>query len=362
MEVHEFSPEWKELNGIALAKFILKMSIDYCPPQLEALDKILTRFPADVLVSDPFVFGPYLKSEMGGPPSAMISLTPLSLSSRDTAPYGLGLLPGKTLFTRARNRLLNLIAERIIFRDIDTYANIALRELGLDPVKGPFFKMAFEIPSLVMHISTPAFEYARSDLPEHIHFIGPILLEPNPEFQSPDWWSDLSKSEPVVLVNQGTVAVELDDLVVPTLTGLKDEQMVVIAVPVKEGALEEIPENARAEPFVPFGNLLPHINVMVTNGGYGGTQLALVYGIPLVVAGDTEDKMEVAARVEWAGAGINLRKKRPSAGEVRDAVKEVLANPVYGENARRIQADFAGYDAPTRTAELLEALASGKIG
>jgi UDP:flavonoid glycosyltransferase YjiC (YdhE family) len=66
--------------------------------------------------------------------------------------------------------------------------------------------------------------------------------------------------------------------------------------------------------------------------------------------------MEVAARVEWAGAGINLRKQRPSPQEIRDAVMEVLTNPVYGENARRIQADFAKYDAPTRAAELLEAL------
>ena len=84
-------------------------------------------------------------------------------------------------------------------------------------------------------------------------------------------------------------------------------------------------------------------------------------GIPLVVAGETEDKMEVAARVEWSGAGINLRKKRPSPGQVRDAVKEVLSNPVYRNNARRIQVDFAKYDAPTRAAELLEALTSGEL-
>ena len=135
--------------------------------------------------------------------------------------------------------------------------------------------------------------------------------------------------------------------------------MLVVTVPVQEGQLGELPEYVRAEPFIPFDHLLPHVDVMVTNGGYGGTQWALAQGIPLVVAGETEDKIEVAARVEWAGAGINLRKQRPSPGEVRDAVREVLANPVYRNNARRIQADFAKYDAPTRAAELLEALASG---
>jgi len=220
----------------------------------------------------------------------------------------------------------------------------------------------WKMPSLIMHNSTSAFEYPRSDQPENVHFIGPILPEPDPTFQPPLWWSDLKGSEPVILVNQGTIATNLDNLIVPTIKGLKDQQMLVVAVPVKEGELGELPEHVRAEPFIPFDHLLPHVDVMVTNGGYGGTQFALAHAIPLVVAGETEDKMEVAARVEWAGAGINLRKQRPSPGEVRDAVKEVLGSPVYRENAKRIQSDFAKYDAPTRAAELLEALASGELG
>ena len=51
---------------------------------------------------------------------------------------------------------------------------------------------------------------------------------------------------------------------------------------------------------------------MVTNGGYGGVQIALSYGVPLVVAGTTEDKPEVAARVAWSGAGINLKTATPA--------------------------------------------------
>jgi UDP:flavonoid glycosyltransferase YjiC (YdhE family) len=36
---------------------------------------------------------------------------------------------------------------------------------------------------------------------------------------------------------------------------------------------------------------------MVTNGGYGGVQMALAHAVPLVVAGAKEDKPEVAGRV-----------------------------------------------------------------
>ena len=51
---------------------------------------------------------------------------------------------------------------------------------------------------------------------------------------------------------------------------------------------------------------------MVTNGGYGGVQFALAHGVPLVVAGDHEDKPETAARVAGSGVGRNLKTGRPT--------------------------------------------------
>ena len=64
--------------------------------------------------------------------------------------------------------------------------------------------------------------------------------------------------------------------------------------------------------------------------GYGGVQMALAHGIPLIVAGDTDDKMEVAARVEWSKTGINLKKQSPTSDEIKDAVREILDNPCAG--------------------------------
>ena len=74
------------------------------------------------------------------------------------------------------------------------------------------------------------------------------------------------------------------------------------------------------------------------------------------MAGKTDDKMEVAARVSWTGAGINLRTRRPSPSALRRAIQEVLANPAYRQQARRIGDEFARYDAPRRAVELLEGL------
>ncbi len=361
MEVYDFYPELKELNGISQVKYWVKhVALDASSREIEAIDEVMASFPADVLVGDSITWGLYFRSEMGGPPCACISLLPGSLPSPETAPWGLGLLPGSNIVSKTRNNLLNLLTYGVLLRNLTTYANTIRQDLGLEPYDRNLFSALPMKMNLSMQISTPAFEYPRSNYPAHHHFIGPIIPEKDDSFEPPAWWPDLSTSEPVILVNQGTLAKNPEDLVIPAIRGLGDERMLVVAVSAKPADLPRLPANVRAETFVPFGHLLPHVDVMVTNGGYGGTQLALAHGVPLVVAGGTEDKMEVAARVEWAGAGINLRKQRPSPEEVRDAVREVLTNPVYRENAGRIHADFARCDAPVTAVRLLEALARGE--
>jgi UDP:flavonoid glycosyltransferase YjiC (YdhE family) len=47
--------------------------------------------------------------------------------------------------------------------------------------------------------------------------------------------------------------------------------------------------------------------VLITNGGYGAVNHAFSLGVPIAVAGESEDKDMVAARVGWTGAGINLK-------------------------------------------------------
>jgi UDP:flavonoid glycosyltransferase YjiC (YdhE family) len=76
------------------------------------------------------------------------------------------------------------------------------------------------------------------------------------------------------------------------------------------------------------------------------------------VAGTTEEKPEIAARVAWAGAGIRVKAKRPTADQVRDAVRRVLAEPSFRAGARRVAADYAGHDAPAEAVELIERLAA----
>ena len=119
-----------------------------------------------------------------------------------------------------------------------------------------------------------------------------------------------------------------------------------------------LPINTFVAEYIPHDLLLPKVDVMVTNGGYGAVQRALAMGVPLVVAGNTEDKPEVAARVAWTGAGINLRTGAPTAGAVRSAVRAVLNDRRYLRRARDLEAAFARRNGVAEIATLVDEVIS----
>jgi len=65
---------------------------------------------------------------------------------------------------------------------------------------------------------------------------------------------------------------------------------------------------------------------MNINGGFGSTQNALSHGIPFIIAGATENKMEVATRLEYLGAGITLREQKPSSSNIKKAVMKIISD------------------------------------
>jgi UDP:flavonoid glycosyltransferase YjiC (YdhE family) len=167
----------------------------------------------------------------------------------------------------------------------------------------------------------------------------------------------------VVLVTQGTVATDPRHLLIATIEALAGvPALVVVTTGGRVGELLHalpgpLPANVRIEQFVPYAQLMPHVDVLVTNGGYGTVQQALAHGVPIVVAGATEDKPENAARIAWSGTGVRIRSQRPTSERIREAVRAVTEIPRYRERAAVIAREMAGYDAPRTAADLLEQLA-----
>ncbi len=352
-------PERKRLKGLAGLKWELNTVVDWTVGYVTDMLSILKEKSAEVIFSDGGMLAGPTVAELTGLPCAVFTAFPLLIEGPDATPVGMGFHPSSTALGRFRNRVLNWLVMRGMMRSVNVHVNEMRASLGLPAMKETFFDAVVKRADLAMQATTLAFEYPRTDIPDHIHFIGPILPRPASEFSPPDWWDDLHSGRPVVHVTQGTLETNVDDLLRPTIDGLGDEDVLVVATtggqPV-DGLANNLPKNARLERFIPHGHLLPHVDVMITNGGYGGTQYALAHGIPLVAAGRTQDKPEVCARIAWAGAGIDLKTQSPRPEQVKEAVKTILSDPTYKQKAQVIQRDYARYDAPKRAAELLEGL------
>jgi MGT family glycosyltransferase len=270
------------------------------------------------------------------------------------------LAPSAKPLGRARNLFLNWAVQKIAFGGEHRYLNERRRSLSLPPLDAFFLNEVLQCFTVYLQATVPMFEYPRSDLPDHVRFIGPLLPEGGADFEPPEWWHELRDARKVVLVTQGTVATDTTQLIEPTLRALADREdlFVLATAPGWRGDSAMIPSNAHVERFVPYAHLFPHVDLLITNGGYGGVQFALSHGVPVVVVGASEEKLEIAARVDWSGVGISVRSLRGTPTQIREAVARVLGDPNYRARAQVFAAEARDYDAVATAAEELETAAA----
>lgn len=343
-------PERAGLKGPAAIRFDLRhLFLGPGRGQFAAIREQLAVEPTDAVLTEGLFLGAALLNQLPRaqrPPVVVLGIFPLGAASRDTAPFGLGVTPLPGALGRLRNRLLTVLTEKVVFGPVIAEVDALSRELTGLGIAGSFFDWPSHSDAQVQ-FSVPSFDYPRSDLPEIVHFAGPLPLTPS-NAQCPPWWDDLDGSRPVVHITQGTVANADPTLLLrPAIEALADRDVLVV---VSTGgrsvdALGPLPANVRAASYLPYDKLFPKLDLLVSNGGYGTVQYALAHGVPLVVAGQTEDKIEVTARVGWSGAGINLRTNAAEPAKIAAAVDRVLAEPSFRANAERIGREIAATDA-----------------
>lgn len=353
-------PERVGLVGPAALRFdITNLFIRPASAQFAAIRAELDAVPIDAVITEPLFLGAALLQRLPReqrPPIVALGIFPLGAKSRDAAPFGLGITPMRGPLGRLRNAVVTLVAEKGIFGVVQREADrMSVREVGT-PL-GRFVLDWASAADALVQFTVSGFEYPRSDLPDSVRFVGPLAAG-SVDVELPRWWADLDRARRIVHVTQGTIAnSDFDQLVIPTIEGLAESDVIVVVATggrSLDSLPDNLPANVRVAEYLPYDLLLPRVDVMVSNGGYGGVQQALGHGVPLVVAGQTEDKVEVCARVGWSGAGINLKTNRPTAEQVADAVRRVSDSPSYRERARALAAEIAASPGLSGLDEVLE--------
>ncbi len=352
-------PRMRDRKGFSQVLVNLQdLFLGTAPAQLTDLREAHAHQPWDLIAGDPMALGARFVTEHLGSRWATVSPIAVWPPGKGIPPTGLGLTPGTGLLGRLRDGALGAVSgagTRVLTR---LYQRTR-RDVGLPPDEETFASMWYS-PQLVVAAGSPGLDYPRADLPGHIRFVGDLTddgASPPPVSTLPEWWDDVVDSAlPVVHVTQGTANVDPHDLILPTLEALADRDVLVV---VGLGHRTEplpgpLPANARVAAMVPYPHLLPRTSVMVTNGGYGGVLQALRHDIPLVVAGGDLDKPEIAARVGWHGAGINLRTGRPRPAAITAAYDTIVRDPAYRTTAARLGGELRALGGTRAAADLVE--------
>jgi len=356
------APELKDIPPglqwfqVAIERFFL----DRLPAQHESLLQAVEESQADVVVGDDMYFGALpmlLGPRSKRPPIVLCGTSFLHLAREDGAPNFLGLPPATT--DDQRNQYAGIAREfdQAVDQPALLRVNEILRSSGVGPLSTPLFHSVVELADAYLQLSVPRFEYPRQ-IPRSVHFVGAPPIIPG-QAPLPPFAHELDGSRKVVLVTQGTVANHnFGLLIAPTLAALAHEPD-VLAVATTGGRPVEaipgaVPSNARVASFLPFEWLLPRVDVLVTNGGYGSVNQAMSFGVPLVTAGMTEDKADVNARVAWSGVGLNLATNEPTPEALRAAVRTVLDRPAYRMRASQMADEFARIDTRSEVPSIIK--------
>ena len=345
-----------EMTGYDLVHFFARN----IAAQSASLKMALYDYPADLILADSLYWGtlPMLVGPRDKRPAiAHLGVSVVNVASGKNIP----MRPGETQEQREAERQLR---ERFMLHPAQKAVDAALARLGYSPLPCPILEAMTELADLYMHPGIEMFEYPAPD--STVHYIG-ALPAPAGQPTLPEWWQHLDRTKRLVLITQGTVANrDLGQVIAPALVALGGRKDLTIIVTTGGQPVDPfpvaIPSNARIASFLPYAQIMPEIDLLITNGGYGTVNMAISHGIPIISAGLTEDKEEVSAHVQWSGAGIDLRTNQATPDAIRQAVDEIFTQAGYRERARQLSLEFASHNVEAELPSLIEECVPEGVG
>jgi MGT family glycosyltransferase len=314
----------------------------------------VAEFSPHVVVHDILTLAPAMAAELEGIPAATLIPHLYPDNAPGQPPYAMG---ARMPRTRAGRRMWDLMdpVVRSGLRQGRRELNDMRARLGLAPVQ----RLHGGLSQRLCMVGTFAQLEYRSEWPENVHVVGPVMWEPP--------FGDVEPppgDAPLVLVAPSTAQDPEHRLLRAALAGLADEPVRVLATWNRRPVYEPlpVPANARLVEWVSYSRTIPRCALVICHAGHGTMVRALACGSPVVCVPHAGDMAENAARADWAGVGVRVPWRLLSPTTLRLAVRRALARPSLAARARELSAAAAASDGAERAAELVEELArAGRV-
>ncbi|GAA2445621.1 macrolide-inactivating glycosyltransferase [Streptomyces lavendulocolor] len=172
-------------------------------------------------------------------------------------------------------------------------------------------------------------------------------------------WQRPAGAEKVLLVSLGSAFTKQPEFYrrcVEAFGGLPGWHVVLqIGAFVDPAELGELPANIEVHDWVPQLSVLREADAFITHAGAGGSQEGLATGTPMVAVPQAADQFGNADMLASLGVARHLPMADATAGALRSAVLELVADPEVARRAEEIRRGMAGEGGTGRAADLIEA-------
>ena len=314
----------------------------------------IDRWHPDVLAPDWIRTGAAVAGEAAGVPTALLVHGSNLLPEPGKPPPGFGFLPAKSAFGRLRDRVFGRGFLYLFNRGLPAL-NDARRACSLRPL-GHVVEH-FERPARFLCLYSEGFELPATGRPANVRFVGPVLEEP--AWASPwisPWPADDRRQ--LVVISMSTTFMNQEQAIqrcVDAVAAMPIRALVTVG-PTLEPESFRHSENVAVVKSAPHGQVFDQAAAVVTHAGMGTVSRALAHGLPLVCAPMGRDQSDIAARVQWHGAGVRVG-RNVSASDLNHAIQRVLGDGSFRQAAERLRDEIVADVKADRAVAEVEALA-----
>ncbi|MBW4563291.1 MAG: glycosyltransferase [Mojavia pulchra JT2-VF2] len=206
------------------------------------------------------------------------------------------------------------------------------------------------------------FEYPRQELPPWFHFTGSYHTSAN-RVAVPFPYEKLT-GKPLIYASMGTLQNRLTwvfETIASACEGLDAQLVISLGGSAKPESLPNLPGNPLVVEYAPQLEVLEKATLMIIHAGMNTTMECVKKGVPMVAIPVANDQPGVAARIAWTGAGEFVTLKKLTVPRLRNAVRQVLTEKSYKQNALRLQEATHRAGGVSRAADIIEqAVSTGK--
>lgn len=190
-----------------------------------------------------------------------------------------------------------------------------------------------------------------NNLPANFHYIGPVLWEP--QIDLPEWYNFIDRNKPCIYFTMGSTGYPKFFQEAIELFGNTEYQCILTTAGMAN--FDSPPSNFYICDYAPGSEIMKIADMVVCHGGNGTIYQALSKGVPIIGIPTMHDQEFNLDRVTNLGVGLQLSELKYKPEDLKKAVRNVLNDIRYKENALKYAEILRLYNAPKKGAELIKA-------